>query len=71
MEDDTLVEKIEQADSFKEGIYAAMISVEKHCTAPTAVLPTATPNSSMTGLEPGTTSESTQPSQSTRVRLIL
>ena len=62
MEDDALVEEIEQADSFKEGIYAAMISIEKHCTAPTVVLPTATPTTSKTGLEPGTTSESTHSS---------
>ena len=69
MEDDAPVEEIEQADSFKEGIYAAMISIEKHCTAPTVVLPTATPTTSTTGLEPGMTFESTHPSRSTHVRL--
>ena len=57
VEDDALVEEIKQADSFKEGIYAAMISIEKHCTAPTVVLPTATPTTSTIGLEPGTTSD--------------
>ena len=57
VEDNALVEEIEQADSFKEGIYVAMISIEKHCTAPTVVLPTATPITSTTGLESETTSE--------------
>lgn len=34
--EDGLVEEIEQADSYKEGVYIAMINIEKHLSTPTA-----------------------------------
>ena len=34
--EDGLVEEIEQADSYKEGVYIAMINIEKHMSTPTA-----------------------------------
>ena len=35
-DEDHLIEEIEQADGFKEGIFAAMLRIEKQCTAPLA-----------------------------------
>lgn len=35
MEEEILVEEIEQANSFKDGIYAAIINIDEHCTPPT------------------------------------
>ena len=32
-DEDHLIEEIEQADGFKEGIFAAMVRIEKQCTA--------------------------------------
>ena len=38
-EESELEDEIEQADSFKEGIHAAMIKIEEHCKVSPAVLP--------------------------------
>ena len=57
VEDEAVEEEIEQADTFKEGIYATIIRIDKYCAPPNT---SATP----TAIEPRDTTESTP-----RVRL--
>ena len=61
-----LEDEIEQADSFREGIHAAMIKIEEHCTVPAAALPAAATRSQETRPE---TSGMTSPSNGSRVKL--
>ena len=56
-------DEIEQADTFKEGIYSTLVKIEKYCAPPPVAPPTTVPTPPTT-LSPATASES-----SSRVRL--
>jgi len=43
MEEDSLADEIEQADSFKEGVYAALVKIGKHYESKSKTPPLAPP----------------------------